>query len=179
MIEDKNYVIFLLRNVLNTFIEFGEDNLPADNLLVTLGGDGASVKPVFQSSSNAVYTYEVLPLTKDIPPVVVYMTKAKNGSSSASIVKTFNLLSKYLIKAKYIVKFRATDGDVSFDVFHKKFFDKKVDPLLENSFDKILQTLIDEIEIPISDILHLLKTTRARIINHLLLMWLAVPYKMD
>lgn len=168
MIQDKYFVIALLRISFHGLISFDEQNIPSTPILITLCGDGASLKPTFESTQLALYTFEVLPLNHDLPPTVVHMMPSRNGSSPKEVVQTFNDLAKYLTKLNYIVKFRATDGDISFDRIHRAFF-TKYSHLLDGDFYDIILQMKDEIEIPISDLLHLLKCARSRIINHLLM----------
>ena len=168
MIQNRECIHSLLRIVYDKQIEFTEQDLPCYPILITLCGDGASVKPAFESSKNAVYTFEVLPLNGMLPTCVIHMCPASNGSSSNDIVKTFDILSGYLTKLNYVVKFRATDGDVSFDKKHREYFAKFKD-LLGGNFYDIVHSLQNDIEIPISDPLHLLKTARSRLLNHLLM----------
>ena len=60
----------------------------------------------------------------------------------------------------------ATDGDISFDKTHRDFFSEKIKPHINESFDDIVSSLLNETLIPLSDILHLIKSARARIVNH-------------
>lgn len=63
---------------------------------MALGRDAASIKPVFQTSNNAIYAFEVLPLKSDLPQCVVNMMETKNGQSPPSVVERFHQISNLL-----------------------------------------------------------------------------------
>ena len=57
------------------------------------------------------------------------------------LIDKFQKIRQILNKHNFIVKFQATDGDVSFDQTHRTFFQDKIEPILEKPFSEI----IDEI----------------------------------
>ena len=97
------------------------------------------------------------------------MKETKNGPSPSDVVERFYNIADYLIDHNFIVKFLATDGDISFDQLHNDFFDENIEPYLEEGFETIVFSLLDVNRLPISDPFHLLKGGRARLINHLVL----------
>ena len=89
-----------------------------DDIFITLGDDAEFVKPIFQTSNNAVYAFEVLSLSSDLLPCIVNMMQARNSPSTSSVVQRFQYITDYLTKNTFIVKYFATDGDISFDTLH-------------------------------------------------------------
>ncbi|KAK8895862.1 hypothetical protein M9Y10_013748 [Tritrichomonas musculus] len=164
LIQNSVYIQILLSKVYEKFIKF-ESGKAVAPIYINLGGDEASLK----SSSKAIYVFEILPLFKHFPPCVVNTMPTTNGSSPQSVVDRFKELTNLLKDLNFIVKFCSTDGDISFDFKHRNFFTEKVEPLINESFEMIVFSLRNEIAIPISDILHLLKSARSRLIEHLLL----------
>lgn len=67
------------------------------------------------------------------------------------------------------MKYRATGGDISFDYVRDEFFEKYIEPNLEKTFDELAQNCSSVEAITLSDLLHLLKAARAKIINHLIM----------
>ena len=168
MIQNPENIINILEMFYENIIEF-DSHKATNHIYITLGGDAASLKPSFISSTSAVYTYEVLPLNGDAPPSVINMMKTQNGPSTSDVVDRFFQIADYLTNHNIIVKFISTYGDVSFDQLHRDFFDENIAPLLEEGFETIVFSLIDQNKLPISDPFHLLKAARARLINHLIL----------
>ena len=150
-------------------ISFNEQHKAEKPILVTLGGDAASLKNFTKSKSVALYVFEMLPLMKYYPPCVVHVTQTRNGSSPKYIIDKFQKIRQILNKHNFIVKFQATDGDVSFDQTHRTFFQDKIEPILEKPFSEIIDEINKGEYIPVSDLFHILKCARSRIIQHLLL----------
>lgn len=168
MIQNKEYVSFILELFYNKYIEY-IDHKSKKQLLITLAGDAASIKPSFASFNDTVYTFEALPLDGTLPPCAFHLMETRNGSSSPEVCSRFFMLSKQLAQIGYQVKFIATDGDISIDRFHYDFFNEKVVPLLDQPFMNIVHALINILEIPISDPFHFFKRARARLVDHLVL----------
>lgn len=168
MIQDRNCIAFILEMIYDGLIHF-ENHKPVEPIYVTICGDAASLKPSFQSSSNAVYAFQMLPLKSKLPPAVFHLMECKNGPSNANVVKAFDDIIKYLKEIGFIVKYRATDGDISFDFVHDDFFEKYIEPNLDKTFDELVKLCSSAETIPLSDLLHLLKAARAKIINHLVM----------
>lgn len=165
MIQSIQCIPLILELFYQKAIQFSEHK-PIKPFLICLSGDAASLKPIYKTDKNAVYAYEVLPLCKLIPQCVIHMIPTRNGSSPPEIIKRFNEIIKLLNQSGYCVKYMATDGDISFDKTHRDFFSEKIKPHINESFDDIVSSLLNETLIPLSDILHLIKSARARIVNH-------------
>lgn len=67
----------------------------------------------------------------------------------------------------------ASDGDISFDQLHNDFFDENIEPYFEEGFETIVFSLFDMNKLPISDPFHLLKGGYAKLINHLILVYIS------
>lgn len=92
-----------------------------------------------------------------------------NGSSPPEVTQRFFSISRYLTNFNFFVKYISTDGDISFDFIHRLYFDSRIYPNFNKKFEEIVNLLVNDLEIPISDFLHLLKTARSRLIQHLVL----------
>lgn len=168
MINDKNDLLKIIETFYQNDIEF-ENHRPKQPILVTVCGDAASLKPTFTSSSKAVYAFELLPLDSSLQPCIIHMMESQNGPSPIDVVTKFKDISDYLTDMGFIVKYRATDGDISFDCLHSEFFEEYIEKNIDSDFLSIVDSLINVNQIPISDMLHLLKVARARLVNHLIM----------
>ena len=83
------------------------------------------------------------------------MRKTTNGASETAIAALFNLITTLIAKNNYIVKFRATDWDNTFDGIHLKFFGETIKNLLDADFIELLSNIAPLTSIPISELLHL------------------------
>lgn len=63
---------------------------------MALGREAASIKPVFQTSNNAIYAFEVLSLKSDLPQCVLNMMETQNGTSPPSVVERFHQICNFL-----------------------------------------------------------------------------------
>lgn len=95
--------------------------------------------------------------------------KHKTDLHQKKIVNHFFEISKILKTLNINVKYVATDGDISFDKCHQNFFDDHILPIIEDTFENIVESLSDLSEIPLSDPLHLFKNERARALLHLMM----------
>lgn len=167
MIEDINAIPTLIQNLYKSNIQFNNEQKASTPIFATLGGDAASLK--HSSESVALYAFQLLPLLKCIPPNVINIMKTRNGASPPEVVQQMHKIAKILNDMNILIKFISTDGDVSFDSFHRNFFEQKVQSNLQLSFDELVDLFKDELCMPISDPFHLLKAARSRLMQHLLL----------
>ena len=141
-----------------------------EKIPVVIGGDAASVNPVFESSLNSIYLYMILPLLKEFKPLPIHATSTKNGSSSKFIVDRFKEICDIVEAQGFQVDFIATDGDKGFDPMHYKWFTQNVEPILkeEISFIDKIKKLAQLKRFPVSDLLHLLKNARSHMLKHII-----------
>lgn len=168
MMQNKEFISLILEVFYYGVIEF-KDHRPVRPIIINLGGDAASLKYAFESTKNAVYVFEVLPIDSELRPCVVHMMPTKNGSSPKEVVTRFFEIANYLTEIGFIVKYFSTDGDISFDSFHSDFFKKYIQNYLDQPLDEIILNIENNIFLPLSDLLHLIKSARAKLVNHLLM----------
>ena len=144
---------------------FYHDNIPS---IITLGGDAASIKPIDGNTQNSIYAFEILPLDGKLKPCVVHLEVVGTGSSPKTIKELFDSISIELNNLDITTKFRATDGDVSFDKIHDEWYREHIEKF--GTFEEVLDHIITLDNIPISDFLHLLKCSRSHILNHLVML---------
>ena len=159
--EELRSCLLNIDGINKTIVTFYGDNLPK---MITLGGDGASIKPVGESAKSNIYAFEVLPLEHKFKPCVVHLEVIGGGAAPKSIRDCYKRIGEELRKLSIITKFMATDGDVSFDSIHDTWFNKFIKGA---TFNEVLNSMKNEEFIPISDFLHLLKCARSHILNHL------------
>lgn len=159
----------LLHKFYQGIIDFDENHKAKEPIYVTLGGDAAALKNFTDKSTSAVYVFDMLPLKKQYPSCVIHLMKTRNGSSPKHVVDMYPLIIKCLNDFNFKVKFQATDGDVSFDRFHKSFFKKNIEPILNKPFIEIVDSLNLIDCLLVSDPFHLLKCGRSKLIQHLVL----------
>lgn len=169
MIMNYECIPSLVHKYYDGLILFDKNNKAVTPIYTTLSGDAASMKNIFHSSSSAVYTFEMCPLRKEYPPCVIHMMETNNGSSPKKVVDMFPSITKCLNQHNFMVKFQGTDGDISFDSTHRDFFIKHIQPIINLDFIEIVDKIHDLNSIPISDPMHLIKSSRSRLLQHLLL----------
>ena len=167
MIENLNDIPQLIRQMYKGIIAFNDNNKVDKPIYANLAGDAASLK--YSSDSPAFYAIQLLPFIKSIPPNVIHLMKTKNGASPPEVVNRIFEASKILNKMNILIKFISTDGDVSFDKFHRDFFELNVKALLNKPFEQIVEHFKDILGMPISDPFHLIKCARTRLLQHLML----------
>lgn len=159
----------VVSKIYNKLIMFDTNKKIEKNIYTTLGGDAASMNN--DSNAPAIYAIKLLPFMKDIQPSVVHLMKTRPGSSPAYVVDRIFQIADCINKtSNAVVKFISTDGDVSFDKFHKDFFESNISQLLDHPFEEIVDAVKDLVCMPSSDPLHLIKSARARLMQHLLLL---------
>ena len=153
-----------IHDIINKY--YGEDLKKGDDFYACIAGDGCSI--INDGKKEVLYCFELLPLSghKQVQPI----NFALNISAKNLRTKFDEVVSE--IKACGIkVIFIATDGETATNEFHSKFFETHINT--EKSFidqvdDMYKLMLKNEIIIPITDLLHMLKNARAHLLNHLL-----------
>ena len=154
-----------VNNIQNIINDFYKDKKPS---LITLGGDAASIKPTGESSKNNIYAFELLPLEGNLKPCVIHLETVGSGTSTKEVHEIFEKIISKLKELNIATKFKATDGDVSFDKMHDDWFGEHIAKY--KSFEDVINHVITLNEIPVSDFLHLIKCARSHLLNHLIML---------
>ena len=162
-IQDAKYINFMLDRYYGELLD--DPNKP---LYATLAGDAAQLTtPIL---NNNIYLYVLLPLDHTLPILTLHVKFTKAGASSKYIVQYYDTLCSILEKRNIVVKYKATDGDTSFDGMHSKFFNENIFPNWDTkTFAEVVHHSMNCNKLPVSDLLHILKCARAHLLGHLIM----------
>ena len=143
----------------------------ADAVLdVGIGIDAMSMEPVNTTVDgescihNHVFAFILLPLSPQYKPVTLHLLTAQSGNANETVHSVLGVLKESLSRLSFRVRFTATDGDSGYSKFHNEMFSCWYQVFKAKGLECALD-LLEQKEVIVSDLLHLLKNARARIIN--------------
>ena len=140
---------------------------------VGIGIDAMSMEPLSITCEgvpqlhNHVFAFMMLPLLPEYKPITLHLMTSPSGNAGTCVRSTINALKISLTDAKFKVHFIATDGDSGYSCFHENMFTWWHDAFKGKGLECALALLEgrEMDDVIVSDLLHLLKNARARIIN--------------
>lgn len=80
-----------------------------------------SLKPIFTFSSNVMYSVEVLLLNVFYLFMWIHVMVAQIGPVTEEMMNHYKEINDYLANVRLNVKYKSTDGDISFDSMYSSF----------------------------------------------------------
>ena len=145
--------------------------IPANVLVdVGIGIDAMSMEPLNISFDGVIHVHKhvfafmLLPLDPAYKPITLHLLTGPSGNASQGVFVTLGVLKDSLSEAFFNVRFVATDGDSGYSPFHNDMFSSWGHIFMYKGLESALD-LLEKREVIVSDLLHLLKNARSRIIN--------------
>ena len=174
-LENPDKILELIHNYYHNYLK--DRNKP---ILANIAGDGIylSEKGIGKNRKKLQhYVIQLQPLERGIPCLAINIASIGKKESACELTqsdiknrfkKIIDIINKDEKKAFSII-YKSTDADQSTDAWHQTFFENVLikGKLLEN-IDVAAKNLDFRYVIPISDMLHILKSGRAHLINHAL-----------
>ena len=137
---------------------------------VGIGVDAMSMEPCQTSSQggdsihNHVFAFMLLPLSPSYKPITLHLLTATSGNASQTVRSVLSELRQRLLALSFKVQFVATDGDSGYSMLHEQMFSMWCERFVTKGLESAI-TLIDGTDVVVSDLLHLFKNARSRIVN--------------
>lgn len=145
--------------------------ISADTVLdVGIGIDAMSMEPLNTTVDNVscmhnhVFAFMLLPLSPQYKPITLHLLTAQSGNANEAVHSVISVLKESLFELSFKVRFTATDGDSGYSKFHDELFSSWYQVFTRKGLESVLD-LLEERDVIVSDLLHLFKNARARIIN--------------
>lgn len=139
-----------------------------EKVAVGIGVDAMSMEPVCIDGTvhNHVFLFELLPLSSEAKSMPLHVMTHVNGNAGPDVLERITFLKASLRRKKFLVRFVATDGDRGYDNMHLTMFSKWKDLYYRHGLDKVIESISDEDDhLIVSDLLHLLKNARSKLLN--------------
>ena len=146
------------------------DIIPDSLVDVGIGIDAMSMEP-FQTFvqgrsviHNHVFAFMLLPLNPTYKPITLHLLTAPSGNANQTVRSVISELRRRLSALTFNVQFVATDGDSGYSVLHETMFSVWCGRFITRGLESAL-AVIDGTDVVVSDLLHLFKNARSRIVN--------------
>ena len=144
-----------------------EDHINTNCIPAALAFDAASADPK-KTNSGALFLYQLQPLKQNYAPHPVHIIPQSNGKGKQKHIDTAIQISQISEKYNIINKYLCTDSDSATNIIHNEF-NKYMLSCPYQSFDEIIKYVdLYKNLIPVSDLLHILKNLRSRMIAHII-----------
>ena len=143
------------------------DGLTVD---VGIGVDAMSMEPTkctdgSECFHNHVFAFMLLPLSTAYKPMTLHLLTAQSGNANQTVHSILAELKWRLAALNFKVRFIATDGDSGYSVLHQNMLPMSYGEFTSKGLESALTLLKEANDVVVSDLLHLFKNARARIIN--------------
>ena len=134
---------------------------------VGLGIDAMSMEPtMFHDSElvcNHVFLFQLLPLSGKMKPIPIHILPQSNGNAGKDVIAQMHTLVSLLTSLYFVVRFVSTDGDRGYDHLHHQMYSKWKPLYNTKGLDKALESLDQQKDLIVGDLLHLLKNARSKL----------------
>ena len=137
---------------------------------IVLGVDAMSLEPNVKFSnvpigSNYLFLFHIMPLSSKQKSMTLHAQAMDSGVGGDHVKERMAQLIQMLKQHNFIVKYKATDGDRTYTVWHDEAILKWWPTYCEKGLEEALKVIENEEAFPIGDFLHLLKNARSKIMN--------------
>ena len=158
---------FLLDKIRESYDPENDDDAKENVVVSALAFDAAAADPQ-RTNTGAIFLYQLQPLEHKYPPRPLHISEEQNGKATSKHVQIAKDIATKAESVQIINRYICTDSDSATNDIHKRFED-----YMKTCSEKDLKSLVEHAQqypdlIPISDLLHLIKNLRARIIAHII-----------
>jgi hypothetical protein len=170
---EKNRIKTCLTNLdeaCHLMVEYRERLHISCEIPCVLGADATSMTATglqMRTNSAHVFTFLILPFRHDQADLLVYSIPHPTGKFDAAVLQMRDALHDMMTRNGFSCHFDATDGDAGVQPIHQKMFKLYEHFTIDHDLGTIVDCLTESgplIHWPITDLLHLMKNARTRII---------------
>lgn len=121
-------------------------------------------KKEIKDNNRYCFIFQLQPFHHSVKCFIEHLKPYYKGNAAKEIDEIIQEILK--IPTKFKIYFISVDGDLHYDAFFKKQFDRLFSRYRENDLSDIFKHLFDFGPIFISDFLHILKNLRSRLLNN-------------
>ena len=125
--------------------------------------------------NNHCFIFNMQPFDTSIKSFILHLEPSGKGNGSKEIDEITNKILK--IPSKFKILFISVDGDLHYDNFFKKQFDRLINLYKNGGLENVFDHLFDNGPIYISDFLHIDKNMRSRLLNNKIIINPFIPQK--